>query len=264
MKIVARGRCWITWAASNFGKKIILLPFSKAPCAATNRPCTWNSGSVCSSTSPSCQCQYSRSTWALAARLAWDSIAPLLRPVVPEVYRIAARSSAWRVDRLEAVGLQGGARQQRTGVPALLRLVQREHVLRARLERDLRHPAEILRRADHHRRLGVADEVFEFGRLVGGIQRQVDIAGAQRRQIEEQRFRRFFDLHRDARILLADSGWPAGWRSSRWRVPGRANCKSGRRGFRCSRRPDLAENLLPAKRTDWRSSMATKRNGKED
>ncbi|MCY1552441.1 hypothetical protein D9M68_888370 [compost metagenome] len=85
MNTVARGSCRITSAPSNFDRKIILLPLSSAPCEATNRPCTWNSGSACKRTSPFCQCQYSCNALAFDARFPWLSMAPLLRPVVPEV-----------------------------------------------------------------------------------------------------------------------------------------------------------------------------------
>ncbi|MNV59354.1 hypothetical protein D3C71_1517730 [compost metagenome] len=86
------------------GSQIIFAPASKAPCEATNKPCTWKMGSMCSSTSSSRQPQYLCSTCALAARLPCDSIAPLLRPVVPDVYRMAARSSGLRSTVLNVCG----------------------------------------------------------------------------------------------------------------------------------------------------------------
>ncbi|MNR09633.1 hypothetical protein D3C85_1258430 [compost metagenome] len=70
---------------SSLGAQIILAPASSAPWEATNSPCTWKMGSICSSTSSLRQPQYSCSVWALEARLRCVSIAPLLRPVVPEV-----------------------------------------------------------------------------------------------------------------------------------------------------------------------------------
>ena len=78
---------------------------------------------------------------------------------------------------------------------------QREDVPAARLERDLGYPTEILRGANDDRRLGIADKIFDFINPVRGIERQVDLAGAQGREIQQQRFRRFLDLHCDARIL---------------------------------------------------------------
>ena len=41
-------------------------------------------------------------------------------------------------------------------------------------------------------------EIFDLGGLVGGIQRQVDVAGAQHREVEQQRLDRFLGLHRHA------------------------------------------------------------------
>ncbi len=51
MKTVARGKCAITSAASNFGSQIMRAPASSAPFAATNNPCTWKIGSAWMSTS---------------------------------------------------------------------------------------------------------------------------------------------------------------------------------------------------------------------
>ena len=64
-------------------------------------------------------------------------------------------------------------------------------------EGELGRPDEILRRADEDGGLGVADEVADLVALVGGVERQVDVAGAQHGQVEEQRLDRFLDLHRD-------------------------------------------------------------------
>ena len=52
---------------------------------ATNRPWVWKIGSACSSRSSAVKRQASRSVAALEARLPWLSMAPLDRPVVPEV-----------------------------------------------------------------------------------------------------------------------------------------------------------------------------------
>ena len=85
MKTVARGRRSTTAFGSNFASHSIFEPFSSAPWLATNRPWTWKIGSAWISTSPSRQSQKSFSTCAFDSRLPWLSIAPLLRPVVPEV-----------------------------------------------------------------------------------------------------------------------------------------------------------------------------------
>ena len=47
-------------------------------------------------------------------------------------------------------------------------------------------------------RLGVAEEVRELALLIAGVERQVDEAGAQAREIERERFPAFLDLHGDA------------------------------------------------------------------
>jgi hypothetical protein len=52
--------------------------------------------------------------------------------------------------------------------------------------------------AHHHRGLGVADEVLHLAGLVGHVQRQIDVAGAQHRQVEHQRFDALFGLRRNA------------------------------------------------------------------
>ena len=71
-----------------------------------------------------------------------------------------------------------------------------ENTLRTALESDFRDPAKILRRAHHHGRLGVGDEIFDFSALVGRIQRQEHIAGTQGGQVQRHGLDRFFHLHR--------------------------------------------------------------------
>ena len=95
------------------------------------------------------------------------------------------------------VAAMRGTLEQRAGAV----VVQREHVAGAGLERDLADPAEVAGGAHDHGRLGVADEVFDLGALVGGVERQEDVAGAQRRQVQHHRFDRLVDLHRDARAF---------------------------------------------------------------
>ena len=70
---------------SNLLNHSIFAPASSAPWLATNRPCTWNTGSAWISTSLGCQPHQPCSVRALASRLPCVSIAPLLRPVVPLV-----------------------------------------------------------------------------------------------------------------------------------------------------------------------------------
>ena len=96
---------------------------------------------------------------------------------------------------LVLVAVVGGALQQ----AAAAVLAQREHMARAGLERELADPTEVLGAADDHRRLGVGNEVADLGRLVGRIQRQKHVAGAQRGQVQQHGLHRFFYLHRNAR-----------------------------------------------------------------
>jgi hypothetical protein len=57
MNTVASSKRVIVALGSKRENQIILLPLSKAPCDATNSPCTWKIGSAWISTSPCCQPQ---------------------------------------------------------------------------------------------------------------------------------------------------------------------------------------------------------------
>ena len=72
-------------SASKRGRKISELPAISVTLVATNRPWVWKIGRACSSRSSAVKRQASRSAWAFEARLPWLSMAPLERPVVPEV-----------------------------------------------------------------------------------------------------------------------------------------------------------------------------------
>ena len=89
MKTVARGSSSTTRRASKRPSQSIFAPARRAPCEATNRPCTWKIGSAWISTSPPSEAprqpQYVFSVTAFESRLPCVSIAPLLRPVVPLV-----------------------------------------------------------------------------------------------------------------------------------------------------------------------------------
>ena len=80
-------------------------------------------------------------------------------------------------------------------------IAERENVLRPRSKGDLRHPAKVARGAHHHGRFGVADEVFDLGALVGGVERQKDVACAQCGQVQQHGLDRLFHLHGDAAAL---------------------------------------------------------------
>ncbi len=195
MNTVASRKRAIVALGSNFANQIILLPLSSAPCEATNRPCTWKIGSAWISTSP-----------ALPA------------PVVLQHQRIAQQVAVRQHRALAAPGGAAGVEDRRQVVGAFARrrvllahqrraveqaaaavVAEREDVARAGLERQAREPGEVLRRAHHHGRFGVADEVFDLGLLVGGVQRQVHIARALHCEVEHQRLDALFGLHRHAR-----------------------------------------------------------------
>ncbi|OQC06313.1 MAG: hypothetical protein BWX79_02115 [Alphaproteobacteria bacterium ADurb.Bin100] len=96
-----------------------------------------------------------------------------------------------------AIVAAGRALQQGAGAI----VAQGEHVFRARSEGDLADPAKIFRAANHHGGLGIADEILDFGALVSRVQRQEHIACAQRGEVQQHGFDRFFDLHRHPAAL---------------------------------------------------------------
>ncbi len=61
------------------------VPFIITQWQATKSPCTWKSGSMCTSTSPGRKPHARCRTCAFEARLRWVIIAPFERPVVPDV-----------------------------------------------------------------------------------------------------------------------------------------------------------------------------------
>ena len=74
-------------------------------------------------------------------------------------------------------------------------LPRRVQGLDRRAARDLRHAVPGGRGADHQGGLGVPDEIVELGQGVGGVEGQIDRAGPQGRQIEQDRGGRLLDLH---------------------------------------------------------------------
>ena len=82
------------------------------------------------------------------------------------------------------VFLMDGALKQ--GACAIV--IQSKHMLRARLECNFANPTKIGTRTNYHRRLCVANEILNFGALVGGVQRQKHIARTQRCQIQHHGF----------------------------------------------------------------------------
>ena len=64
---------------------------------------------------------------------------------------------------------------------------------------------------DEHRRLGITQEVPDLGWGIGCVERQVDGAGAERRQVKRQGFRRLLDLRGDS-IARLDAEFDEGVR----------------------------------------------------
>ncbi|ESX22226.1 hypothetical protein X766_01885 [Mesorhizobium sp. LSJC255A00] len=73
--------------------------------------------------------------------------------------------------------------------------------------RQRRDSAGAGRVADDQPRLGITEEIAEFGQRVGGVERQEDRAGAQAGEVKENAFRAFFDLHGNA-VARLDAEMP--------------------------------------------------------
>ena len=80
-------------------------------------------------------------------------------------------------------------------------VIQSEHMLRACFECNFADPSKIGSRTHHHRWLGVANEVFNFRTLVGGVERQKNITRSKCCQVEHDRLYRLLNLHRNATAL---------------------------------------------------------------
>jgi hypothetical protein len=82
---VALGRRRTISSLSKRGRKMSEPPAARVTLVATNRPWVWKIGSAWSSRSSAVKRHASRKVSAFEARLPWLSMAPLERPVVPEV-----------------------------------------------------------------------------------------------------------------------------------------------------------------------------------
>ena len=98
---------------------------------------------------------------------------------------------------LETLRQAAGRVQQRAAAV----LVQRVDMGAAGLVGGAPDPFAVLAGTHHHGGLGVFQEVLDLGLAVGGVQRQVDQARAQRGQVQQQRLGRLLGLHRHARTL---------------------------------------------------------------
>ncbi len=76
----------IVASASNELCNRTVAPAARAQVSPTCKPCIWNNGRVSSSTSSGRQAQAASRPVTVATMLLWESMAPLQRPVVPEVY----------------------------------------------------------------------------------------------------------------------------------------------------------------------------------
>ena len=83
MNTVARGSSPIIASASNLGTKIIPVPFISTRLVVPNRP--WAMGLACRRTSSGPQPQAWCRAFAFQAVNPWVIMAPLGRPVVPDV-----------------------------------------------------------------------------------------------------------------------------------------------------------------------------------
>ena len=106
---------------------------------------------------------------------------------------MAARSSGPRATSANA-SVSASAASARVPWPARVEGVHHRH---AGLPRHGREGLALGRIADEQRRLGIAEEVGDLGRRVGGVQRQEHRAGPDRAEIQEQDLRALLDLHRD-------------------------------------------------------------------
>ena len=97
-------------------------------------------------------------------------------------------------------------------------------MLRAQGEGDFADPAKVAGAAHHHGRLGVADEVFDLGALVGGVGKK----GEPARSVARYRAMASTDFSTctATRLPSGSRAMRAGWRCGRWRGPGRARCRT--------------------------------------
>jgi hypothetical protein len=110
---------------------------------------------------------------------------------------MAARSAGVRSTVAKASGWGAAASDQRT-LPGIVEFQHRATTGHAGSRRQFVGQRPHLRPADEKAGLRVLQEVFQLVTLVGGIERQEDHPGADRRQVEHQRLGRLFHLSRDA------------------------------------------------------------------
>ena len=183
MKTVARGSRPTTTRASKRPSQSIFAPASRAPCEATNRPWTWKIGRAWISTSPPAACA-SPSRSSASPRSTPGCRGSASRPCCARWCRWCRGSPRGRrlasLRRRVDVGEVGRALEQ----AAVARVAESEHPAGAGREGELRRPDEIFRLRRPDAGLGIAEEIAELVALVSGVERQVDMAGAQHRKVE--------------------------------------------------------------------------------
>ncbi len=145
----------------------------------------------------------------------------------------------------------GGGLLQQASATVSVKGEHMRHPATVRLASDRADPVEVPARTDDERRLGIADEVLHLAALVGGVERQVDQARAQHRQVQHQGLDRLLGLRGDSRRPRAGRATRAGSRSSRCLARDRARCRRGarRRRIRSPPRRDRRERPRAAQRT---------------
>ena len=194
MNTVARGSSRQASAASNRGQKIIGVPLSSEVWHATNSPWVWKMGSMWRSTSPARNPQASCSTCAFENRLAWVEHRALGLAGGTRGVEERGEVVGLPLDRVEALGHRAA------------RLDQGAVFVRAESQRltdavTLAQPGDRvqeLRPRHHHPGLGIAEEVVQLPLRIRGVEREIDGARAQAREVEDERLRRLLHLHRNA------------------------------------------------------------------
>ena len=105
---------------------------------------------------------------------------------------MAARSSALRLTSAKS----GRASRRLLHQAAVALLAQRLHPRHAHFSGKRPHRLGKLRPADEERGLGVAQEIADLARRVGGVERQVDGTRPCGRKVEHERLGTLLHLHR--------------------------------------------------------------------
>ncbi len=128
--------------------------------------CVWKIGRACSRTSLAVKRQVSTSTRAFEARFSWLSIAPFERPVVP-------MCKGWRRDHpARAADPRTCLRPPAPCQPACVILRPQRFQHRAGGLRNRCQRRSLSRRTHEDTGLGIAEEILDFCRRIGIVERQ--------------------------------------------------------------------------------------------